>query len=661
MYYNKYKGDKYEEYVLEEILKDEFDEAWLTKDIPEEILLKTNLRNNINIRNYLNRDIGFDIMGIKDNEYYFIQCKNYNKTIYINDVGSFFFLLYSYDLKGIIYYNGDLSKNLYDLRTDKMEYRYLNMNNMILDLNLNSELNMNFEYRKYQEDAYNRLNDLDRCILSLPCGMGKSYVSYLLSRKYKNIVIIAPTRVLTEELLNRFYNYYKTERNPILLSMDGELDINKIIIKTHNIVAVTYKSIDILMKLIDKLEDVYYIFDEYHNLSLNNLENENDNIYKILNDKDNMILFMSATPIKHVYFKDMINYNYKWQDAIYNKYICDFNIIIPNKKELPERILNEFIDLFENNELNKDIIIQIYFFIKNIIYYKNSKSIIYLTNCDLIDKYKLIINNLSVFFGIKMGINDICYYTSKTKRKKILNNFIEGQYEYNILLNISILNEGIDIPDCDSIFITNYSDNMINTVQRMSRCNRITKKKYKCYIYLWTSELEVDKIYEHLEMDNLDFVRNKVKICNIENGNENNEKEIILNKTNYKDYLIKNIMPNDTCFKQLLNLYNPFNNDSPDLNIDLEDVVTILNTKKVCLKETLIRTYIINKDYKVLKIPNKIGSGGSNKETIIITTNCFKNLCMSSKGKNGMIIRNYLNEINKFIMKNYEKLIKNDT
>jgi hypothetical protein len=99
----------------------------------------------------------------------------------------------------------------------------------------------------------------------------------------------------------------------------------------------------------------------------------------------------------------------------------------------------------------------------------------------------------------------------------------------------------------------------------------------------------------------------------------------------------------------------------PDLNIDLEDVVNILNTKKVCLKETLIRTYIINKDYKVLKTPNKIGSGGSKKETILITTICFKNLCMSSKGKNGMIIRNYLNEINIFIMKNYEKLIKNDT
>ena len=74
MYYNKYKGDNYE-YIVFDYLKthkDEYDEVWLNKEIPLEILKETNLNYNITIiKNYINCDIGFDILGRKDNEYYF--------------------------------------------------------------------------------------------------------------------------------------------------------------------------------------------------------------------------------------------------------------------------------------------------------------------------------------------------------------------------------------------------------------------------------------------------------------------------------------------------------------------------------------------------------------------------------------------------------------
>jgi len=669
--YNKIKGDQYENYILNYITNEtnEFEQAWLTKNIPNEIIINTNLNKNDNIEKYKNCDIGFDILAVKNNEYFFIQCKNHNQTLCINDLCSFYFLLYEYNLNGIIYYTSNLSKRLYELNNNKVEYRYLNMNNTKLDIDLNIEICNNIEYRSYQYDAFNSLKGLNRAILAIPCGMGKTYIGYLLSKEYKNIIIIAPTRVLTEELLNRFYQYYKTLYNPVLLSMDGQLDIEKIILLENNIIATTYKSVDVLNNLLElnkdiKPQETLYIFDEYHNLSNNNLDTDKDNkkiklklnidtiltnkdnkIGSILNNIDNNILFLSATPIKHNYFKDIPKYTYKWSDAIINKYICDMKIIIPNKKELPEKIINDFIELFNNPDNNKDIIIQTYFIIKNIINNKNKKLIIYITNCILIEKYKFIINYISNFFGIIVNIGEITYNTSKINRKKILNKFKAIDENYNILLNISILNEGIDIPECDSIFITNYTDNIINTVQRMSRCNRITKTKTQCYIYLWTEQSNIETIYNYLELDNPEFIKSKILIDNL--LKEENDK--IDKNYSFEKYLESINFTNMDFYNIYYEIYIKSDRNN-DFIIDLEHVANWLSMRKSDLKKTLLKSYKINIEYNI-NIDTTKKNPGIQKEKILINPNCFKNLCLLSKTKKAQEFRKYFIQLDNLMIK----------
>jgi superfamily II DNA or RNA helicase len=162
-----------------------------------------------------------------------------------------------------------------------------------------------------------------RSILSLPCGMGKTYTAFLLSKKYKNIIMIAPTRTLTEELLTNMDNYYEYKYNPILISMDGTRDIEiiKSNLKDFNIIAVTYDSVDILKEILNVLKEVFIIIDEYHNLSDSNLTNSTNNINQLL-ESNNKILFLSATPLKEniKYFGDKI-YKYSWyvdDDYLYN-------------------------------------------------------------------------------------------------------------------------------------------------------------------------------------------------------------------------------------------------------------------------------------------------------------------------------------------------------
>ena len=87
------------------------------------------LMNDYIIKPYLN-----SIM-FKDNKYYFIQCKNYNDTILMENLAGFYFLLYEYNLTGILYYNGKLSQRVLDLTTNKIQFINLPFNNLTISNN----------------------------------------------------------------------------------------------------------------------------------------------------------------------------------------------------------------------------------------------------------------------------------------------------------------------------------------------------------------------------------------------------------------------------------------------------------------------------------------------------------------------------------------------
>ena len=107
--YIQTKGYTYEQYIYDKLRSDKinFDDVWFFKNTPEYIIAKTSLYDSYHIYSkYRNDDIGADLVAIKNNVVFFIQCKNYDDIISINDLSSFYFLLYEYNLNGLVYYNG---------------------------------------------------------------------------------------------------------------------------------------------------------------------------------------------------------------------------------------------------------------------------------------------------------------------------------------------------------------------------------------------------------------------------------------------------------------------------------------------------------------------------------------------------------------------------
>ena len=111
--YNQLKGNTYEEFVLNNLLN-KYDAVYYFKETPEDIIAKTKLYSKYDIyQKYKNSDIGADLVAIKDDQVYFIQCKNFNQTISINDFCSFYFLVLEYELNGLVYYNRFIDSTLY--------------------------------------------------------------------------------------------------------------------------------------------------------------------------------------------------------------------------------------------------------------------------------------------------------------------------------------------------------------------------------------------------------------------------------------------------------------------------------------------------------------------------------------------------------------------
>lgn len=654
--YRQIKGNTYEEFVFDSLLN-EYDNVYFFKETPESVIAKTKLYSNYDMYlKYKNCDIGADLVAVKDEQVYFIQCKNFHNTISINDFCSFYFLVLEYELNGIVYYNGVLSERLTDLAQDKIKYNNLPYNNTIIDVNFIGNEKVKIIQRDYQLEIYNEFKNKDKGIIALPCGMGKTYCSWLLGKDYDNIIIISPTRNLADSNLVQIYNYSENTYNPILISMDGSRDFQNItnILKEKNIISSTYDSVDILNKVIKKLDNYIIFVDEYHNLSLNNLENKEDEINKLLTSSKK-IIFMSATPLNNEKYKEILSdniYRYDWNKAIENKYICDFKIILPeDTKDI--KIFDELFKNIDYKEEDKEVIIKSYFILKGIKYYGNKKTILYASSIEEALEYTNIIEWMKKLVNIEIETNIINYKTSKLSRIEYLKKFKTSNIN-QILINVQILNEGIDIPTCDSVYITKPNENITNLIQRMCRCNRILPNKKISYIYMWSNNKLITTINNYLKNIDKEII-NKMELF------------IVYNKNSLLNDNISNITTNyEINYKNLKNFIKNYNiNLSYDIiyenykfyelcryevfGIDVDYVIKYLEYKDIeKFYERLKANYILNKDFIIKRIKNP-GSKTAKRVNYLITIDCFEKLCMLSRTLKSDNVRNSLIVSRKFI------------
>lgn len=671
--YQQKVGFAYEYFVLEKIRKD-YEQVWHWKNFPEMIMGELGIiQDPERFKNY-RYDYGADLVAYKNSTYYFIQCKNYTHgKIDLSCLAGFIALLHTHDLNGILYYDGELSSRLTNINY-KFPIIKLPYNNQLV---LNKQINdIVYTPRNYQTEAYNKLKGQKSGILNLPCGMGKTYTSYLLAKDYNNIIIMCPLKCLAAQALKVFNNLLNQEYEPILVSSDGTRDIEEIKthIKTKNIFSSTYDSADILVKLLDTITNPLIIIDEFHNLSDTQVNNNQSDMNKLLSSPHNK-LYLSATPPAN-FAGEHITYTYSWADAIANKYICDFSIMIPDTSDKMDAF-TELIKKSFGEISDHELIIKLYFMLSSMRYNGNTKCICYLTSINLADKAYKIMDWLPNLLGIKTLYWKLDCKTSKSSREKILNEFKQTT-DMSIILNVHILDEGIDIPVCDSVFITQPSYNMINIVQRMCRANRITDNKKRCNIYLWCKEKKTQDILNYIYANTNNYTKDKIQVYNttfrtihkyevIKDLNDNKTNKLnfeqmmptdrYLNKLTFREFIDKNKLINIDFMNDFSNIISDDYMDKfTEFLIDSELIrkwLRIRNRKG--FNDTIKRSYRKNLDYIVANPSKHTGRGGHNLEIITFTPTAARKICFSSSSKYNSEIQQHFMDLETalFKYKNY--------
>lgn len=574
---NIIKGTAYELYITEHLNQFENQIAWMWKKTPEKILREIGIINEWNehrlqrkiykIIQYkiLNNepiteeenilmDTGVDIILKKDNEYIFIQCKNYSSPFYVdvNHLGGFYSMIIHYEKKGILYYTSKLSSNIKNKKnTNWIEYINKPFENekdftekyiRNIEQNKLNETNFLNSPYDYQIEAYekirNAFQEKKRATLHLPCGLGKTLISMMVSLSYKQIIIISPLMQYCIQNLDRFMNETSfKDYKGLLIDSDGTRNIEEIseFINNNNkiILSVCYKSTDILFELLNKLNDYIIIIDEFHNISKNDLNGLNENrIGKILYS-NSKILFMSATPKIYSMDEDdededsefhqeifgKIEYKYEMRDAIKTGKICDYEIYIPDILLDNNPFIQDINNEISLEKLDNNIILKCNFLLRAMTETGALKTIVYAKSQEQANQMKNTIIRLNDYFYLDLCISTILSNDSKISRKNKLDEF-RNFNGYSIIISVEILNECIDIIECDSVYFSYECKSRIKIIQRMCRSIRKDpKNKDKISkIFIWCNEYdEMSDLITNLKEFDYGFDLTKINIFKIDN------------------------------------------------------------------------------------------------------------------------------------------------
>ena len=537
---NVEKGRAYEVFInahINSLPKTKISYLW--SDVPEQVLFDANLITDYN-KHRLKRknkeyminglkDVGIDIVKINDlNQIVFIQCKNYSNTLQVGDLSGFLIMMLEHGTKnGYVYHSTNkISLHIKEHLPNRIKLVH---KPMIVDEEKPDEKVNEVELYDYQKDVLKLYQEYykteKKAILSMPCGTGKTITSLYISKEYQTVVFISPLKQFAEQNMVR-YKSYDTSRACLLVDSDGTRDVKEIqkFVKQNKktMLSVTYKSVDVIISLMEYMVNPFIIIDEFHNLSATNIyglgeideaaedtEDDEEDVQKdplnVLINSDYKMLFMSATPRVYelednndCYVEDILGkmvYKMDFKTAIEKKYITDYNIYLPIMEDESK---SELDGVIEDIEAECDIVLAdaelsqkccyLYECMKKL---GTLKCIIYFRSHEEIKQFIKYFDNINKYYAYEYRIDSITCDDHKQKRNDKINKFKKAEGNA-FLCAVNILDECIDIAECNSIYVTYNCKSKVKNVQRMSRAMRLngTNDKKKASVILWCSEID---------------------------------------------------------------------------------------------------------------------------------------------------------------------------
>ena len=324
-------------------------------------------------------------------------------------------------------------------------------------------------------------------LMCLPCGYGKFEIACHFAAKYDKIIVISPLRIDTLQAFERMKPYVPNHKTLLFDSdKDGTTDLEELenIFKASKyFISTTEKSATEILSKYTYGEDVLILGDEIHDY------HEEHKIWELLNQTNATKLGMTATKTENLMNMTKELIYLPLSKAIEQKKVCDYEIYLPildENNEFESCIPEEL-----SNCNNIDILSKVLYLVTGMYNNGYRHCILYLPTIEDCKEYKIMLEKVfEDYYGDECLVGIITAETSADNRKKALKTF-KTDLKFTFLCSVRILDQNIDIPICDSVFITKIScsTSEVRTLQRLGRAYRIVEnhpnKVAGCF--LWTN------------------------------------------------------------------------------------------------------------------------------------------------------------------------------
>jgi superfamily II DNA or RNA helicase len=405
-----------------------------------------------------------------------------------------------------------------------------------------------FKPRPIQEEALTFLQTADKVLLSMACAVGKTFIAanHVSSNNFDRVIVAAPLIEQAAQLLQRFQKFLPDHADMAFWS-GKELDPQKLsgLLECNNkcLISTTYDSSDVVFEAVLKHHradlKTICIVDEAHNLGDPAQETRQGHKLAFEGPKEWHKLLMTATP--PAVMRELVDdacdgfkeFQYGMRQAIQDGNCCDYTIsmpwIIDNHVPVPIQLkdLTAVEDCY-------DVIGRAMFCAQSMLHDGARHCIVYCRGKKECRAFNVAFHQVcELHLGVRSWCETITDDVPSKKRQEYMAEFQQdfpedAKWGLKVLTSVRILDEGVDLKKCDSIFMADVSSTVkettwIRAVQRMFRAGRKDPmnptKVARMYMWthgcddaslgqlLWTLRTSDPDVFSKVRYEHLDFDR----------------------------------------------------------------------------------------------------------------------------------------------------------
>ena len=444
-------------------------------------------------------DYGLDgLARISPTEFHGIQAKRRKVGSYLRakDLGSFMAVAQRMRVKhaasrGVVYTDSKLTRELADDLALVPGYDVVHMPLALPETMPGEPAALTLWPHQLEAIAALQAWDGQRGVLVMPPGSGKTMVMATWGRTNARIVVCSPTRALAQQTLDAMGRMMPEHRR-LLVDSDSVGTRDSTAVQAAwaaagaLLISTTYASMcDLVADVV--AGDAVVMIDEGHHWA--------GSLHSATEALQSRLLLVTGTPPSAILDDDdddqlPVVYQYHYDRAVQDGRICDFRIYVP-------LIVDPVGDVDHDDlvaVLGADIVSKCHFLTNGMLRTGATRCIIYADSVDEANVYYVALPRLAAqFHGVAAWTGIVTGDTPELQRRQQLTTFqaYDPMFRWYFMCSVRVLDEGIDIPACDAVYIANSVGNQSRFVQRMCRANRLDYPGKVANVFVW-SDFDLD-------------------------------------------------------------------------------------------------------------------------------------------------------------------------